>query len=662
MDYLYLKFLIYFLLIVVSLYLVGASVFSLLKINRVSPKASIFGKVLIGLTLFILTVSIGFTGFKTINLAFLPVFAFLVFEFRKGSSEVKLQDGFDHISFFNWKEILELIAAGFVFYNIRYFLLFDLSGVPLNAHEDYVFYAKSSIFIVENGVENYLFNFVFPSAQGTYPYHYFELWFNGAISYFLSEAALSVLVLVTYPVLTLLTWYVFLSIAERFVVVTIPVMLYSGLFLFFTGYLLPLLNSISFFNSANTFLVNPVTYPKLLTIYIFLGLSTLFFLYRKFNLGIYSMAVLPVIFISTAPVVFTSIILLNLCLFFMLPQNRKAIVKLSIHVFLIALFIGVFYLLFVETEKSFHSSGGNSLVKSIFNLAYLKTIVNIFGGTTLQFITIYFFGFVLLFMLFYRKSFLAGSELKSSFLRFYPILLVPIIYFSGLLFWGLMHKMLDSVQLFSNITIPMFHLLFFILITIGLKANGFKKSLVGVIAIGLLAITFISIKEKRPERIFAEDYFTAVANEAGKLNGLGVYIKDEQEYDSFFAKCPEFAILGGYLSFLSSDFHAVNISAFDIPLNPKDQMYEVEKKLIAISPFVQFTAKQKLEGTFKSVAQSQLDFIDAFHVDYLVISKLASLPVLLESRILKTIVDAKSGERFIVLKKQTEADKRLSQR
>jgi hypothetical protein len=61
--------------------------------------------------------------------------------------------------------------------------------------------------------------------------------------------------------------------------------------------------------------------------------------------------------------------------------------------------------------------------------------------------------------------------------------------------------------------------------------------------------------------------------------------------------------------------------------------------------------KQKAAGNFRTIAQSQVDFVETYHLQYLLVSKNASLPPLLQSKVKQTIIDPASGEKFYLLQK-----------
>ena len=70
--------------------------------------------------------------------------------------------------------------------------------------------------------------------------------------------------------------------------------------------------------------------------------------------------------------------------------------------------------------------------------------------------------------------------------------------------------------------------------------------------------------------------------------------------------------------------------------------------LIGASIFYKFVSNQKKMGEFKTIPQSQVDFIKTYHIQYGIISKNASLSDNMKGIITRTIDDDISGEKFVL--------------
>lgn len=94
---------------------------------------------------------------------------------------------------------------------------------------------------------------------------------------------------------------------------------------------------------------------------------------------------------------------------------------------------------------------------------------------------------------------------------------------------------------------------------------------------------------------------------------------------------------------------ATNIGILNTPPSADSLWKKQELGLIQFSVFYQFVEDQKKNNQFTSIDQSQLDFIDQFHINYLITDKDTKLSPLLQKRIKTEITDERSGERFILL-------------
>lgn len=76
---------------------------------------------------------------------------------------------------------------------------------------------------------------------------------------------------------------------------------------------------------------------------------------------------------------------------------------------------------------------------------------------------------------------------------------------------------------------------------------------------------------------------------------------------------------------------------------------ELEQAIVKASIFYQYVEDQKKGDKFRSIAQSQVDFIDDYGTKYVIVAKNAKMNPLIEERAKKVINDSKSGERFLIL-------------
>ncbi len=151
---------------------------------------------------------------------------------------------------------------------------------------------------------------------------------------------------------------------------------------------------------------------------------------------------------------------------------------------------------------------------------------------------------------------------------------------------------------------------------------------------------------------YSSDYINKVLDETKGTFVISTCIFSKEEYengrwasDLWFA-APE----PGYITQFSYGYRdVVNINSF-LTYNNIKNADNNNKYWLENSIFYLFITNQKTEGVFRSYEQSQLDFIDKYHIKFLFASKNAEINKMLEKRVIKEITDNKSGEKFYILK------------
>jgi hypothetical protein len=119
----------------------------------------------------------------------------------------------------NIKALLLIYISALPFFLYESYFLIKGGSFSFNIPDiDYNSYGLFSEAIYFSGVENKFINlnFTFPQLfNGTVPYHYFELYLNAIISHGLSLPSLSVLLLITYPLLNTIVFWGLLLLAKQ---------------------------------------------------------------------------------------------------------------------------------------------------------------------------------------------------------------------------------------------------------------------------------------------------------------------------------------------------------------------------------------------------------------------------------------------------------------
>jgi hypothetical protein len=145
-------------------------------------------------------------------------------------------------------------------------------------------------------------------------------------------------------------------------------------------------------------------------------------------------------------------------------------------------------------------------------------------------------------------------------------------------------------------------------------------------------------------------YLAQIGREIKKIaNPIGAYMKAEKEYKTIFSKSHMVDIKGYNLAMFNPQYHLISLSIFVTPLDKKSRYYAVEKAMQETAPFFKFVQNQQKNKKFATIEQSQIDFLEQFKINYLILSPLAQPSHLLKQKIKKEIQDPVSGEIFALL-------------
>ena len=239
-------------------------------------------------------------------------------------------------------------------------------------------------------------------------------------------------------------------------------------------------------------------------------------------------------------------------------------------------------------------------------------------------------------------------------------ILVLGIVLSGASVYTLLKEQKDATQLFYNMANATLNCLL-IWAVIKLLSQLLKDASLASVswkhyAIGLVFLVVftrqVSFAVKRniypamTTKKYSDDYLLQIKNYvlSDKKPTIGAAIKGGQDYASGFSKQTAAYTLGYYLAYMENGALALNISDFDIP-KPKWG----DKLDRASNLFCRFVEVQKADNSFISIGQSQVDFIQQYDLDFIILSKNGTLREEVTTIVKDTIVDGISGERFLVI-------------
>ena len=222
----------------------------------------------------IISFSMFYTGFKTVNIVLLIIAGLICFESRKRhftDAPVGLEFGLRHIVTIMVVAIICFLIPWMTISNSDSYLQFFYKS------EDYSFYSRISKSLLMNGQENGfgILNSLDPYYTNPEPYHFFDLWGAAAVSQIFSVNVYPALMVIVYPTFYLLCFAGYMILLRRD---NFSAGLLAFLFLWVAGITLPNFFDFQLFESGlSRNIFTPLAY-KLSFYYLFLISG--FLLYR----------------------------------------------------------------------------------------------------------------------------------------------------------------------------------------------------------------------------------------------------------------------------------------------------------------------------------------------------------------------------------------------
>ena len=538
--------------------------------------------------------------------------------------------------------ILVMFVLGIVFFLFQgaFFYATPINNMP---HGDYAFYATVSSVLNCFGVETSSWQSVvlYGSAAPT-PYHYFDIWLPVIFINILQGDTYEAFVVVTQSIFMVILAMGMIAMSRK-VTENKLMQVLSVLSIFFAGFLfvriLPQSSDFIFSNSCSL---------KYLSVSLFVVWIVLAMLEKKGGWYL-PMLCLPVVNIITAPVAFTTAVLL-LGMSALRRKSLKHIVLPVVSVFAVAVFIVLFY--FLQAGES--ASGGMSFSTILDSFADDKTkpFKIIFGAIAILLSVYAYYLLPTVVSLISRKRNEYCSLVKDKAIVFVGMFIVVCI---GVVVWGFTHIRADSIQFFMVSAIPWINIAAWLLILFSFKiSNRIAGYLVMAFVVLMVALNFYQI-EKVPFYRYSQksvdaDYVKDVSAAISETEGLhlGVFIQDSSqmvEYWDFncFGVGAEFKHFTSEL-YLTAVYPEPNIDKFTEIDKPRIQ------KAMKSNPFQKYMAEFKLANPDSRYEDIVLEFIRVHNCKFVYLSSGCKLPEPVEPYIDKRFVNKKNGECFFTLK------------
>ncbi len=374
---------LFFSIISFGIYLTGRFMLSIF--NYRSDNLNLFHALIAGLLFWVLFPSLILTKGLTIHLFFIPlIFLFLYL--------TKVEIGLKYFEW-KWRHILIDVSKLLIFLTPIYlfaviqFYDFNSEFIYADLHHDFHAYAKHSQFLILTGNENcfreanYFFN---EKMSGVSPYHYFELWLNGMISWMFNISNLKAIMLLTFPLLQTTAAIGIFELIKKHTVNQKNNFFLCLTFLIALIFIQPIY--FWFYDHYELLkyhqgMVNSSIFSfgrKYGAIFIFSILALDFFIDGKQKLGVISITALSILSIGILPGITFGIPIACAVLFFLNKKNND-LLKWSFIPLILGITILLFYKIFT-VEETKNLIQGRSLISSILR-----------DGINFQYIKIFFF-------------------------------------------------------------------------------------------------------------------------------------------------------------------------------------------------------------------------------------------------------------------------------
>lgn len=606
----------------------------------------IFSNFYIGIFLVVCVFAIYQTNFKTVFVLVPILFGLYVIIFKKsivfnqGSIYNSLKNGK------SFKSIFLILSIFTFFYLFQYYTLFgDFTGkIPKYIpNVDYISYARISEYLVLTGKENIwqVQNLISEEYYKTTPYHYFNEWLVAFLIKITEQKSIFLQEIVINSFLLSMIACGFISLIEHFKKNINILDLFIGILCVFLKFII----TIKFLSGIDFFSNNGFSMPKIAFLYIAMIYTSVLFLQKNIHKGILNLLLIPIAYFTATPAILMSAVVILLVISLLEKDKKKEILKLVLLPFILFGLIILFYQLTGDSSQNIHYEPINSIK------FYIKTGINIIGGTFLQIMLLSLPFFVFMVLVVYIKK----ITFRQLYIALNPIYLpLFLIVASAGCCWALFNPMIDSVQLFQNIGVVCLNMIFTIsflyLLSFERRNNWGYFIFFTIIGLCIFQTDF----KKYPEQFYSEKYLNDIKNviKEYKLNPLGASLFGVDDYkpentnyyiNHKFSVNTNVSVLGANLKYVANNFNTICLSVHDIP-NKNDKFVS---RMIEVSCFDKYF--KKIKG--KNVIEARKKFIKDYKINYIVASKFADIDFLIKD--IKTIiVDENTQEKFIVLKTQ----------
>lgn len=639
----------YFLIYIAFLLFIGLIGFGGFFLLRNKIKLDFFqlllSSIFIGYIISITSFSIIATGFLTVNVFYLVLLLFSLKEILR--EPYNAESTFVEI---NYKFILIIFGSALFFFGIAFYSVSNPKGfIPFYYNsEDYILYAKIAKYLSETGQENGFnhLNILDSYYNGIEPYHFFDLWGASLLNEFSGISHYLGLRLIIYPMFYFLFFIGTICLFKR---KTYLNLLIAFLIIWLGGFFISIIEYNScfrFLSELSLNLFSPGRY-KLSYFYVFILISFLLFQNKQYIFALLCFLGLSIANIISAPTILITLFLINIVSLKLKFVSKKFFLKIFFYLIIFSVLFLLFFTIFKGERSGLAGAEITTplkLIRESISIQDLRTQRNIIVSSLIYLLFLY-FPFIFLIRIYRSRS--------INILLIIVLLLIVI----SLATWALLFYELNSSQIFTNFSIPALNVFAIILVVYGINNEmlSFKKNsklsisliLLLFIIIGVNIINTYSQISKQKIQLHTNNYLREVCNSI-KEGELVASYKSSKDMSGMHSKYNAVYPLGSYLFLFNKNVNSVNISDLDTPIDTTSNMnINRSYKAIRDGLFFRFSKMAKNENLNKD--ELIMKFIKDYNIKFIISSKKAILPQVLNKNIKKMIIDPLSGEKFIEL-------------
>lgn len=639
-------FIIYFLVSVLAstvFYIIGGIILNILKVKLDNSYLKVFANLLCGIIASVFIYSIIITPFNAIMIGLLIPFTFILSSFIKQN---KVRERLLKTLALNTKTIFLCVIVLLAICGYHVFFLWDIDNrLLIPPLDDHVFYARVSDYMNNKGVESSYLDYF--NSNNPAPYHYFELWVTSLIIRIPGLNTILVQEISLNGIFFLLLYFGGLAIVNSVKKVTVIDIIICLFIAFFEGIKLPLFPNVLYHQKDFFFFDNPMIRQKLYMVSILFIASVLLLLRQRKDIALLILLIgcfLNISLVTTVPFI---VIVLSIIL---RTENKIKIITAS---FLTIAFCYLFYSL--NNTSAFWKDNPSLLVMVKDTFSSFTNIKIAFDNTAKSLIEILliFFPFLFVFYFLKKRDNSVGNILIST-----TLLIITVVLISAIV-WSVFTLKSDSLQLFDNIAIPAVNIYFFTLVLLLLSQLNSVKLYLLYSVFGIWCVfCFINtnqnllIDKNGNINNYSPEYLHSVKEKLLTMNDNGGrLVKFEGTYNNFKIHFHVYAYKP-YLAMIKNNINITMLQSTDNITDWDESQYRSQEKIIEDMQFFnRYINKQKSLNKFVSEEQSRINYIKENNLQFIIADKGVEIDSLLQSITDTIIIDKKSGERFMVIKR-----------